>query len=320
MDMQQLSPLPDGASHPTEQGTPRLTVDTSLKAAVGAFKKHMKFEGFSPHTIQAFTSDLNLFGKYWGIGQPVGKVTTNNLDEFLKWMLEERGVPCSPKTYSRRVTTIKVFFKWLHKGGVLLTDPAAPVIQRSVRSPLPAVLDEKEIEQLQKIGRQVRLGNDELEGDARPLLLLKLLLQTGTKKGEVMNIVPNHFDRSNPEKPTVFIRYRNPAKRYKERKISLKPNFLPILDEYLQQYNPPETLITCTPRNLEYILHDLQEMAGVTTAVSFECLRWTSAVHGYLHGTDTDELRQRMGLSKITWRETLSKIQRLAKTLQKASE
>ncbi len=182
MNMQQLSPLSDGTSSSTEQGTPRLTVDTSLKAAVGAFKKHMKFEGFSPHTIQAFTSDLNLFGKYWGIGQPIGKVTTGNLDEFLKWMLEERGIPCSPKTYSRRVTTIKVFFKWLHKGGVLLTDPAAPVIQRSVRSPLPAVLDEKEIEQLHQVGQQVRLGRDEHEGDARPLLLLELLLQTGTKK------------------------------------------------------------------------------------------------------------------------------------------
>jgi integrase/recombinase XerD len=217
------------------------------------------------------------------------------------------------------VTTIKVFFKWLHKGGVFLADPAAPVIQRSVRSPLPAVLTQEEIERLLAAGEQVRRGNEERKADARPLLLLKLLLQTGIKKGEAMGIVPNHIDRSDPEAPTVFIRYKSPAKRYKERKIPLQPDWLPVLDEYLKQYAPPETLFTCTPRNLEYILHDLQEIAGVETALSFECTRWSSAVHSYSQGADTNELRQRMGLSEITWRETLSKIRRLADSLSKES-
>jgi site-specific recombinase XerD len=141
------------------------------------------------------------------------------------------------------------------------------------------------------------------------------LLQTGAKKGEVMNIVPNHIERADPECPILFIRYPSPAKRYKERKIPLEPTWLPILDEYLAQYDPPETLITCTPRNLEYILHDLQDSAGVETAVSFECLRWTFAVHSHLRGVESDELRMHMGLSEITWRETYAKIKRLAESL-----
>jgi integrase/recombinase XerD len=315
MTDQQLSLMPNGTAD--EQGIFRLTTDTSLKAAIGAFKKHMQYEGFSQHTIQAFTSDLNLFGKYLGIGQPIGGITTDTLNDFLKWMLEERGVPCSPKTYARRVTTLKVFFKWLFKGGVLLSDPAAQVIQRSVRSPLPAVLSEEEIEQLRAVAEGMRQGDGESPGDARPLLLLELLLQTGAKKGEIMGIVPNHIERSDPDKPVLFIRYRSPAKRYKERKVPLETGWLTILDEYLEQYNPPETLITCTPRNLEYILHDLQESAGVNTPVSFECLRWTSAVHSHLKGIHSDELRRRMGLSEITWRETYSKIKRLAEALQK---
>ncbi len=317
MSDQQLSLMPNGSSE--EQGILRLTTDTSLKAAIGAFRKHMQYEGFSRHTIQAFTSDLNLFGKYLGIGQPIGGITTDTLNDFLKWMLEERGVPCSPKTYARRVTTLKVFFKWLFKGGVLLSDPAAQVIQRSVRSPLPAVLSEDEIERLRTVAERIRSGDGESPGDARPLLLLELLLQTGAKKGEVMGIVPNHVERADPDQPILFIRYRSPAKRYKERKIPLEPGWLPIMDEYLEQYDPPETLITCTPRNLEYILHDLQDSAEVETAVSFECLRWTFAVHSQLSGVNSDELRMRMGLSEITWRETYSKIKRLADSLEERS-
>ncbi len=309
MDEQQLSLI-------EEEGTPRMTADTALKATIGLFKKHMEYEGFSPHTIQAFTSDLRLLSKYLGIGQPIGRVTTRNLDEFLKWMLTERGVPCSPKTYSRRVTTFKVFFRWLYKGGILEKNPAAPVIQRSVRSPLPVVLAAADVESLLEAAEEVRRPDEGKRGDARPLLLLSLLLQASIKKGEVMSIIPNHIDRSDPLNPTLFIRYRNPAKRYKERNIQLDPDLLPILDEYLKQYNPPDALFTCTARNLEYVLRDLEERAGVDIPVSFECMRWTSAVHSYLDGADTDALRQKMGLSEITWRETLSKIQRLAGALK----
>ena len=316
--MENQQPVSLAPNEPSEEQlrTLRLRPDTSLKAAIDAFRKHMGFEGFSHHTVQAFTSDLNLFGKYLGIGQPIGRISTDNLNDFLKWMLEERGVPCSPKTYARRVTTLKVFFSWLHKGGVLQIDPAVPVIQRSVRSPLPAVLTKEQIGRLLEAAEQVRVGDQETQGDARPQMLLRLLLQTGAKKGEIMTIIPNHIDRSDPERSTLHIRYRNPAQRYKERRVALEPDWLILLDEYLEQYAPQEGLITCTPRNLEYVLHDLQEMAGVETAVSFECLRWTSAVHSYMDGKDTEELRQRLGLSEITWRETLSKIRRLADRLQ----
>lgn len=299
-----------------ESGLYRITANTSLKAAIGAFKKHMQYEGFSSHTIQAFSSDLNLLGKYLGIGQPVGKVTVKNLNDFLHWLVAERGIPCSPKTYARRVTTLKVFFKWLFTGGVLKVDPSAAVVQRSVRSPLPVVLSADELESLYTAGEKLRQDDKDRHGDTRPLLLLDLLIKTGIKKSETTGITLNHIDRSDPANPVLFIRYRNPSKRYKERKIDLDPDWLNLLDEYLDQYNPQDTLFTCTARNLEYVLRDLENMSGVKKPVSFECLRWSYAVHGYLNGADTEELRVQMGLSEITWRETLSRIQRLAETFQ----
>jgi site-specific recombinase XerD len=313
MDQRQIPLIPAGPAESKAVQSP-LTADTSLKAAILAFKKYMRYEGFSHHTVQAFSSDLNLLGHYLGIGQCIGQVTVMNLNDFLSWMLNERDAPCSPKTYARRVTTLKVFFKWLHEGGVLTSDPAAPVLQHSVRSPLPTILTRREIARLVQTAEEVGRGTDDKKGDTRPLLLLQLLLQTGIKKGEAMDIVANHIDRTDPERPVLFIRYRNPARRYKERKIPLAAEWLAVLDEYLAQYQPTDTLFTCTPRNLEYVLRDLEEQAAVDKAVSFECLRWTSAVRSHVEGVDPDELRERMGLSRVTWRETFSKIKRLAPT------
>lgn len=296
---------------------PPLTSNASLQAALGAFERHMQDEGFAVNTQKAFQSDIRLLGKYLGIGQPIGEIGTKNLNDFLYWLRFERGVPCSPKSYSRRVTTLKVFFGWLYETGVLYHDPSAAVVQQSVTSPLPTVPTPEDIAAALDVTQSARQGDDENDADARPHLLLTLLLQTGIKKGEAMSIVPNHIDRSDPDNPFLFVRYRDPSKRYKERKIALEPEWLEVLDEYLAQYEPNDTLFTCTARNLEYILSDVAESAGADRSLfSFENLRWASALEDYREGEDPDKIRQRLGLSKVTWRETKSKLEKLQKQQQ----
>ncbi len=113
--------------------TPELTSDSSLKSAVGEFRKHMKREGFTENTQKAFHSDLRLLMRYLGGSTSVGEVSTKQLQDFLEWLLDGRGVPCSPKSYARRVTTLKRFFAWLTETGVIAGDPAAPIPHQYVR-------------------------------------------------------------------------------------------------------------------------------------------------------------------------------------------
>jgi integrase/recombinase XerD len=160
--------------------------------------------------------------------------------------------------------------------------------------------------------RGEEIDGSERKPDARPHLLLALLLQTGIKKGEAMTIVPNHIDNSESNRPVLYVRYANPGLRYKERKLYLEREWIDVLDEYLEQYQPPDTLFTCTPRNLEYILHDIGEAVGLEPGLlSFENLRWASALRDWLQNEEPDDIRQKLGLSKITWRETKAKLQKL---------
>jgi site-specific recombinase XerD len=291
---------------------PGLTKESSLQAALGAFEQHMEEEGFALNSRKAFTSDIRLLGKYLGVGQPIGDIGTKNLNDFLIWLLHERGVPCSPKSYARRVTSLKLFFGWLREAGILFNDPATAVIQSSVSSPLPTLPFPDEIEAALAVTQQWRKGDDQRKPDARPHLLLTLLLQTGVKKGEAMAIVSNHIDRDDPNQPQLQIRYKNPNLRYKERNLDLDPDWLSLLDEYLAQYQPKDTLFTCTARNLEYILADIAETAGLEKGLlSFENLRWVSAMRDYQGGVEPTAIRQKLGLSPITWRETRAKLERL---------
>lgn len=304
--------FPDLPRAEDERKPAPLTRAASLQAALGTFEKHMQDEGFSLNTVKAFASDIRLLGRYLGIGTPIGEIGTKNLNDFLHWLTDERGVSCSPKSYARRVTALKVFFGWLHETGVLAQDPSTAVIQQSVSSPLPNAPTSIDIDRALIVAEARRSGADGHKPDARPSLLLNLLLQAGIKKGEAMAIVPNHIDASDPDAPVLYVRYANPRLRYKERKLPLETAWLAVLEEYMQQYQPSDTLFTCTPRNLEYVLRDIAEEADLPAgALSFENLRWASAMRDWRAGVEQDDIRQKLGLSKIAWRETKGKLQKL---------
>jgi site-specific recombinase XerD len=307
--------FPEGTLPPARpEHQPRLSGSASIQAALGLFEQHMQEKGFALNTVKAFVSDIRLLGKYLGVGQSIGEIGTKNLNDFMSWLRYERGVPCSNKSYARRVTTLKVFFGWLEETGVLATNPAAAVIQLTAKSPLPQLPTEEQLQKALEVTRQLRAGDDKRKADVRPHFLLTLLLQTGIKKSEAMAIVPNHIDRDNPDGPILFIRYANPRLRNKERKLFLEADWLEVLDEYLAQYPTSDTIFSCTARNLEYILTDVGHEAGLEQGMlSFENLRWASALRDWQAKEEPDEIRQKLGLSKITWRETKGKLEKLAR-------
>lgn len=285
-----------------------INANSSLVIAAGAYHDHMLRQGFSDHTIKAFTGDLRLLQKYFGGNVVISKLGTKELNDFLTWLLFYRGVPCSPKSYARRVTTLKSFFGWLAGTKILSGDPAAPIIHARAKAPLPLYLTDEQVEKFLNAAEVKLKGN---KPDPRPYLLAHLVLQTGIKKAECVGLAIRDIDRSDKE-PSIIIRYTNPRMQHKERKLAFAKELLPVLDLYLEKYKPKEYLFECTPRNLEYVLADVSELAGFPDQVSFEMLRWTSALRDYRDGMDHEHLRKKLGLSKITWRETSEKLSKIA--------
>ncbi len=291
--------------------TAHITSQTSVPVALKAWESFLYDQGRSPNTVKAFKSDVQLLTDYLAPDRTIGSVTTNDLNHFFHWMEKERSVPCSPKTLARRITSTKSFFRWLNKYGVLVSDPAEKVVQRSAVSPLPQVLDADEINDVLAAADRHRRAQ---KPDARPFALLYLLLSTGIKKSECLGIHLNHVDVDGPNGPQVFIRYANPSSRYKERKLELPEDWLPVYQEYLEQYRPVDQLFPWSPRRLEYLLEDIGEEAGLNKHLSFDMCRWTCALQDFRSGTEPDKVRQKLGISKIQWREIHLKLKQLNET------
>jgi site-specific recombinase XerD len=286
-----------------------ITSETKLLPAIRSWELYLADQGRSHFTVKAFIGDLNLFSNYFEPETSIGNITMNDINKFLNWLEKERGVPCSPKSLSRRITSVKSFFRWLTQTGRLSTDPAEKVLQQSVISPLPLVLTpEEEL----KVITAATAHRTAAKSDPRPYTLLVLLLTTGIKKGECLAMNLNHIDLEDANNPILFVRYASPSNRFKERKITLTHDWVEVYSEYLLKYSPQEQVFPWSPRRLEYLLEDLGKEAGLDKHLSFDMCRWTSALNDWQSSIDRETLRQKLGISKIQWREISTKLRQLA--------
>ena len=123
---------------------PALSSSSPLQAAIVAWCDHLRQESSTENTVKAFGGDLRQLSTFVSAAKNVGLVTTRELSDWLAW---QRNVKrCSPKTYARRITSLKSFFRWLTETNVIGRDPAAAIIQQTVLSPLPEILSTQEVE------------------------------------------------------------------------------------------------------------------------------------------------------------------------------
>jgi len=295
----------------TENSSFNLTLDsqTTLPPAIYAWGLFLQDQGRSPYTNISFLGDINLLAKFLPPDQRIADITTEELSKFLEWLKSGRGqnIPCSPKSFSRRITSLKSFFRWLYSHSIIPSNPAESILQHSVISPLPEVLTSTEIETILEVVEKIMTGE---KSDFRPYVLLKLLLETGVKKSECIALKLNHLETKTSE-PHLYVRYPSSRDRNKERKINISKQLASALETYIQQYTIQDQLFPWSPRRLEYILENIGNLAHIPKHLSFSMSRWTCALDDLRKGIEPDQVRQKLGVSKIQWHELKMKLDNL---------
>ncbi len=286
-----------------------ISESTLLQPAIQAWKFYLRDQGRSHHTLKAFEADMMLLEEFMPTDKQIGQISTKDLEDYLTWLEKDRGVPCSPKTLSRRITSLKSFFRWLTQNAVISVDPAEKLVQKTVTSPLPTILTSSELKSALEAADSIRTS---ASADPRPYVLLLLVLETALKKGECLSLKTNHLELSNPEEAYIFVRYPNQRYRFKERKISVSPLWVDAYNQYAEKYQIKDQVFPWSQRRLEYLLEDVTNAGKMEKHISFDMLRWTSALIDLSNGLEQDKIRQKLGISKIQWREVKSKLRNLA--------
>src|SRR5574340_398485 len=126
-----------------------LTDQSSLTACFLPYQQDLKLRGKSDYTVTCFLSDLKMFSDFVGRDTPVGRITREQLTDWLmKLKFGKNGQVPAPKTMARRVTFLKNFFSWLAREGILREDPSTSLVLERPLPPLPQLLFEDEVQRL----------------------------------------------------------------------------------------------------------------------------------------------------------------------------
>ena len=297
-------PDPLETPYPPLIRTNPLTDQSSLAACAIPYQQELLLRGKSNYTVTCFLSDLKMFSSFIGKDTPVGRITNEQLTDWLmKLKFGNKGRVPAPKTMARRVTFLRNFFSWLARESIIREDPSTSLVLERPLPPLPELLFEDEIQRLLEAA----------SSDPRSHCLLFLVLYAGLKKEEVMGLKLNHIDSSEPQAPIITIHFApSTGKQHRERRLALPSEFSTILEEYKAKYHLTDGLFDCTDRNLNYILGRAVKVAGIQKRVTLQLLRDTYAVRQMKAGVAPDSLREKLGLSNEAWLESREKYRRLA--------
>src|SRR5260370_2803325 len=93
-----------------------LTDQSSLMATFIPYQQDLKLRGKSDYTVTCFLSDLKMFSDFAGRDTPVGRITKEQLTDWLMNLnFGTKGQPPPPKPMARRVTFLWNFFSWLSR-------------------------------------------------------------------------------------------------------------------------------------------------------------------------------------------------------------
>ncbi|MFD0751205.1 tyrosine-type recombinase/integrase [Mucilaginibacter calamicampi] len=188
------------------------------------FIQYIQFEKrYSPHTVSAYRSDLDQFMGF--LNNP--EVIVTHPDQIThhhirNWMVEMMGNQIASRSISRKIATLRKYFKFLLADGVIAVNPASKIHTPKIPKNLPVVVEDARLTQMLDSDD---IFNDDFAG-TRDKLVIEMLFGTGMRLAEMVGLKENDID---DYEGTVKVL----GKRNKQRIIPLNSELRTLLTKYL---------------------------------------------------------------------------------------
>jgi len=263
----------------------------SLKDASEKFIQYLKNQKRASATILAYGADINQLIKFFeGKGVSVASaVNTDLLNEF-KASLSEKGY--IPKSISRKINSIKTFFKFVKAEGAIENDPAVAITHPKYEIKPPRILSKLEYRALR----------DACRGDTRISTIVELILQTGLRIAEVASLTLDDIKNGQ-----VHVK---PYESHGERDIPLNKAATESFKRYLDERpNTKEKAIFVTKTGHPFLIRNIRsaverylEIAGIKNATVND-LRHTWIYHHLASGTPLVVISKLAGHKRLSTTE-----------------
>jgi len=282
-------------------------------ALVDEFLRHLRTERrLSPHTVSAYSGDIRRFAGFLGSeGVGVKDFGRTHLLKYLVHLREEvpagkgaggkgggrkRGM--AARSAARNVSSLRSFFGFLAREGVVQGSPVAEVRAPRIGRPLPRYLT------VTQVARLIDAPDRTLEG-IRDRAMLTLMYASGLRASEVVTLRMENVDRD-----AGFLRVL--GKGAKERVVPVADRALEDLGTYLSTARPSflkkrvsSSLFlskrgkAITRQTLWNRIRHWAIVAGIEERISPHTLRHSFASHLLAGGADLRAVQAMLGHADI---------------------
>ncbi len=266
-----------------------------------SFLQYLQIEKrYSPNTVRSYLNDLEQF--YDFLSQCENSIdpllaTSQDIRSWIVSLLENKY---SAVSLHRKISCIRVFYRYLRKNGYLKNDPLEKVVLPKIRKKLPEFVEEESLDYL--------LDNTEFGNDfpgIRNRTVIEMLYVTGMRRAELIGLRDMDIDLISG---TVKVT----GKRNKQRIIPLIGTFIPRLQEYLGIRNekfPQNTdgwfFLSNKGNKLydKYVYNIVRKYLSIVSTVdrkSPHILRHSFATHMLNHGADLNSIKEILGHANLS--------------------
>ncbi len=264
-----------------------------------SFINYLTFERrLSAHTVIAYRKDLDQFVSFGTKCIEVfdfKKVDAKFIRNWIVFLMENNYNPLS---INRKISTIKAFFHYLMKNGIVENNPAVNIVLPKVRKKLPVYVEENRLNQLLDNG----FFSDDFKG-IRDKLIILLLYGTGIRLAELVSLKTRDIDMNE-----CLLKVK--GKRQKERIIPFPRSIHANIKQYLDVKNgldihhPDELLITekgnpVYPKLIYRVVHNYLSLVTVIEQKSPHVMRHSFATHLLNNGADLNAVKELLGHSNL---------------------
>jgi len=191
------------------------------------FLQYLQYErNYSTHTVLSYHNDLKQFCEFQKISfDNFSSPDTITAQHVQQWILSLMENGTSSRTISRKISSLKSFWRFMLRRGYAEKNPMLKIILPKTKKPIPTFFKHREIECV--------LDDTFLPNDferVRDRLLLETFYATGIRLSELLNIKDADIDFAQSSLKVL-------GKRNKERIIPLLPEFCKEVERYIELRN-----------------------------------------------------------------------------------
>jgi integrase/recombinase XerD len=261
---------------------PPLVPDSPLSVARWWFRSYLEQIGRPRNTVASYMYDLAGFEEFTGSERTLEDLNRDDINGFLAQSQKK-------STRKRRLTSLGAFYKYLiNVEKILEKDPTDNFYAEFIPLKTPTVLTQVEQEALLQAA---------LRENSRTYMMAYFMLRLGFTRTELLAILVEHVDVSDPANPIIYVFYEDKRWHKKERKLAAAPEFVSAFKRYIAEFAPPRKLFEMLPQSVNKLVERVAKDAGINKKVTPQSLRDTFAVEEARLGANSTKLMLILGLA-----------------------